>query len=57
MPPSDGSSTTTRRALLEAGTGSRLHHWPVENVGSQPVVVDGTVLYRAWDVSDTVRIG
>lgn len=43
--------------LLEASTGDRLRHWSVDNVGSQPVIGDGRVFYRGWDVSDAFMIG
>lgn len=43
--------------VLGASTGDRLRHWPVDNVGSQPVIGDGRVYYRGWDVSDVFVIG
>lgn len=42
---------------LELATGEQLTHWPVENVGSQVVVGDGQLFYRAWNVSDVVVVG
>lgn len=38
--------------LLDAGTGDRVRHWEVGNVGSQPVVAERRLFYRAWNVSD-----
>ena len=42
--------------VLDATTGDRVHHWPAENVGSQPVVAEGRLFYRAWNVSDVFII-
>jgi outer membrane protein assembly factor BamB len=38
--------------LLDLETGERLRHWPVQHAGSQAVVVDSMILYRAFTVSD-----
>ena len=38
--------------LLDLETGERLRHWPVQQAGSQAVVVDSIILYRAFTVSD-----
>lgn len=43
--------------LLDAESGYRVHRWPVDNVGSQPVVADGKLFYRGWDVSDAFVVG
>lgn len=43
--------------LLEVETGDRVRHWSAESVGSQPIVADGHILYRAWNVSDLNMIG
>lgn len=51
------SGANTGFHLLDAEMGERLRHWPVENVGSQPVVADGRLFYRGWDVSDAFVIG
>lgn len=42
---------------LDAETGERVAHWPVESVGSRPVVADGRLFYRAWNVSDAFVVG
>lgn len=50
------SGANTGFYLLDAETGDRVRHWPVDNVGSQPVVADGKLFYRGWDVSDAFVI-
>lgn len=50
------SGANTGFYLLDAETGDRVRHWPVDNAGSQPVVADGKLFYRGWDVSDAFVI-
>lgn len=46
------SGANTGIYALDAESGERVRHWPVGSVGSQPVVADGRLFYRAWNVSD-----
>ena len=43
--------------LLDLETGERRRHWPIPHVGSQPVVAEGRILYRAFTVSDVFVLG
>jgi len=42
--------------VLDLGTGERRRGWDLHGVGSQPVVADGRLFYRSWNVSDVVAV-